>query len=156
MTTAKPPPSDGSLDAKRHQRELDLALLRARFPVFAEAKPLAIGIHKALRDALPEMNAERLKVAVAWHVRSSRYLSTLQRGGDRFDLAGMPQGTITAEQQALAKQELVRRNRATVERKRQQAQEQANQQKYQQKLTALVAKFSGTETMPNVKESAPR
>lgn len=114
-----------------------LATLKERFPVFRDYRPLAIGIHKAIRAMLPEVDAGQLKLAMRRHVGSTRYLKSISQGGSRFDLEGNPAGEVTGEQRQQATDELRGRFKNAAERKR--AEAQAKEQ--QEKLLKLAEKF---------------
>jgi ProP effector len=123
--------------------------LAAAFPVFANAQPLAIGVHKAIKERLPEIDAAKLRLALKLHTASTRYLKALANSDTRFDLDGNPAGEITAEQKQQALDGLKERFRKAAERKRAE-QEQKNEQerqarqqaKQQAKLQQLAEKFN--------------
>ena len=123
--------------------------LAAAFPVFANAQPLAIGVHKAIKERLPEIDAAKLRLALKLHTASTRYLKALANSDTRFDLDGNPSGEITAEQKQQALDGLKERFRKAAERKRAE-QEQKNEQerqarqqaKQQAKLQQLAEKFN--------------
>lgn len=122
----------------REQRDQDLRLLGERFAVFREGKPLAIGIHKSLREAVPEFDVNRIRAVLGNHVRSTRYLKAVSQGGARFDLTGAVAGEVTEEQRAQAATELKARYRVVAERRR--AEQEAKER--QEKLLLLAKKFS--------------
>jgi ProP effector len=122
-----------------------LDTLVAGFPVFRDALPLAIGIHKAIKQRLPDLDAAQLRIALKSHTASTRYLKALSNGDKRFDLDGNPAGEITPEQRQQALDTIKERFRKAAERKReaQQQQElQAQQAKQQEKLLKLAEKFN--------------
>ncbi len=119
--------------------------LSAAFPVFANAQPLAIGVHKAIKERLPEIDAAKLRLALRLHTASTRYLKALANSDTRFDLDGNPAGDITAEQKQQALDGLKERFRKVAERKRaeqQQKDELEKQAKQQAKLQQLAEKFN--------------
>ncbi|GAB1393598.1 hypothetical protein MASR1M60_17610 [Rhodocyclaceae bacterium] len=141
MTAPNPSP--------RRPGNLVLDQLSATFPVFANAQPLAIGIHKTIKERLPEIDAAKLRFALKLHTASTRYLKALANSDNRFDLDGNPAGDITAEQKQQALDGLKERFRKAAERKRAEQQQkeeqerQAKQQARQQvKLQQLAEKFN--------------
>lgn len=119
--------------------------LMARYPVFREGKPLALGIHKAVLAEQPELDKEAVRKAMRFHVQSNRYLKGLVEGAPRYDLAGNPDGTVTAEQQEQAVTTLKERVRKASERRK--AEEQARKaeaeaRQRQEKLSQLAQKFN--------------
>lgn len=115
-----------------------LERLAAAFPVLRECRPLAIGIHKVIKERLPEIDAAQLRAALKSHTASTKYLKAVANGVTRFDLDGNPAGEITAEQRQQALDGLKERFRKGAERKR--AEEQ--QKERQEKLLKLADKFS--------------
>jgi len=78
--------------------------LAERWPaLFNEKKPvpLAIGIHEALLEAMPDITADQLRRALAPWCQRPRYLAALTAGADRHGLEDI-QGTVTEEQAAVA------------------------------------------------------
>jgi len=141
MTTPSPTP--------RRPGNPVLDQLSAAFPVFASALPLAIGVHKTIKERLPEIDAAKLRLALKLHTASTRYLKALANSDTRFDLDGNPAGEITAEQKQQALDGLKERFRKAAERKRAEQQQkdeqdrQAKQQARQQvKLQQLAEKFN--------------
>lgn len=115
-----------------------LEQLMEQYPVFREGKPLAIGIHKALLAVQPELEKNALRKAMLAHTQSTRYLKGIVEGAERFDLAGNPDGNVTAEQQTQAVATLKDRIRKAAERRK--AEEDAKRR--QEKLTQLAEKFN--------------
>jgi ProP effector len=115
-----------------------LETLSSKFPVFHDYKPLAIGIHKAIRLQLPELSEGALRVALKSYTASTKYLKAVANGTQRFDLGGNPAGEITAEQRQLALQTIKERFRKAAERKKA---AQENQER-QEKLLKLAEKFN--------------
>jgi sRNA-binding protein len=82
-----------------------LAWLRAAYPaVFTTARPLAIGLGRAVAAARPaNVAAGALKAALADWTRRPEYLKALAApGAQRVDLAGNPIGLVTDEDRAHA------------------------------------------------------
>lgn len=127
-STPKPP---------TRSRNTLLDALCAQFPVFREAQPLAIGIHKAIKVRLPETEGGALRNALKIHTASTKYLKNLSQAKTRFDLEGAEAGEVTEEQRQQASQTLKDRFKKAAERKRA---EEAEKQR-QDKLHLLVERF---------------
>ncbi len=124
--------------SSRRPRNTALDTLNAAFPVFRECRPLAIGIHKTIRDRLPDMNSGQLRFALQTHTGSTRYLKAVSQGEIRFDLDGEAAGPVTPEQQQQALDTLKERFR------KQAAQRKAELavQEHQKNLQKLAEKFN--------------
>ncbi|MCU0933805.1 MAG: ProQ/FinO family protein, partial [Thiobacillaceae bacterium] len=96
-----------------------LAQLQAEFAVFRDCKPLAIGIHKQLLERKPDLDKNKVRVALHGHTASTRYLKALTEGAPRLDLDGQPAGEVTKEQQDVAVKTL--RDRIKLVKERQKA-----------------------------------
>jgi ProP effector len=114
-----------------------LAQLIAAYPVFRDAQPLAIGIHKTIMSANPEIDKGALRTTLQRHTASTKYLKAVASGSVRFGLDGMPAGDITLEQKQQANQCLKERFRIQAEHRR----DAQKAQEYQAKLNQLVDKF---------------
>lgn len=125
------------MPSKLSPRDPVLARLVAAYPVFRDIQPLAIGIHKAIIAALPDIDRMALRRALQRHTACTTYLKAIAAGGSRFGLDGVPNGDITAEQQKLAKQDLKDRFRKQADQRR----EQLKAKEHQEKLQQLVDKF---------------
>lgn len=130
---------------KKPNRDAVLDSLVATFPVFRDALPLAIGIHKTILERLPELTKVQVSKALRIHTTSTRYLKAMAKAEQRLDLDGNPAGEVTAEQrEAAAKLVKERINRANERKKAEEEQrkseEQARLQK--EKLEKLAAKFN--------------
>lgn len=128
--------SDPSPKNRRGNSVLDT--LAATFPVFRECRPLAIGIHKAIKARLPDLNDAQLRFALKSHTASTRYLKALANGDTRFDLDGNPAGAVSPEQRQLALDGVKERFRKAAERKKAEQQEKERQEK----LLKLAEKFN--------------
>ena len=138
------PPHSSSLP-----RNTLLAALRAQFPVFRENKPLALGIHKVIKERLPDTDSKRLRFAMQTHTASTAYLKSLTHGGSRFDLDGSPVGEVTPEQQQQALEALRERFRKAAEQRRTELKAQEDRRKAEEraleqkkKLLQLAEKFN--------------
>lgn len=147
------PPMSESAPKSPRPRNAVLETLAASFSVFRDGLPLAIGIHKTIRERLPEIEPQQLRAAMRIHTASTRYLKALSQAAVRVDLDGGPAGEVTAEQRQQAVDTLRERFRSQAERHRaaqliqkqaQQQQELAQQQERQrqEKLLLLAAKFN--------------
>lgn len=112
--------------------------LRATFAVFRDAAPLAIGIHKVIRERLPDIDAGQLRLTMKRHTSSTRYLKALATGETRLDLDGQPAGEVTAEQREQAAEQLRERFKRNAERRR----EELREKERQDKLLQLADKFN--------------
>lgn len=115
-----------------------LEKLNASFPVFRDCLPLAIGIHKSIREKMPEIEKDQLRTAMKMHTRCTKYLKAISQGQIRFDIDGKPAGEVTAEQRLQSIQELKDRFRKGAERKIAEQQEKERQEK----LMKLAEKFN--------------
>jgi hypothetical protein len=65
----------------------------------SEVRPLAIGVHQAILEQLPETDPKLLGAALRLHTRRAGYVAaTLSAEHPRFDLQGEPVGAVTQEQ----------------------------------------------------------
>lgn len=120
-----------------HARDRVLDYLVATYPVFRDIRPLAIGIHKAILAAQPEIDKNALRKTLQRYTASTKYLKILAAGGSRFGLDEAPAGDVTPEQQKQANDDLRERFRKQAEQRR----EQLKAQEHQAKLGQLVDKF---------------
>lgn len=79
-----------------------LDFLVARYPVFADGKPLAVGTREQLLERHPELELRLLKSALVKHCNRPRYLKTLAAESRRYALDGEPQGLVTPEERERA------------------------------------------------------
>jgi ProP effector len=138
------PPHSSSLP-----RNTLLAALRTQFPVFRENKPLALGIHKVIKERLPDTDSKRLRLAMQTHTASTAYLKSLTNGGSRFDLDDNPVGEVTPGQQQQALEALRERFRKANEKRKAEKRVQEEKLKSEQqarekhiKLLQLAEKFN--------------
>lgn len=123
--------------------------LSATFAVFKEATPLAIGIHKVIRERLPDIDTGELRATMKRHTSSTRYLKALATTETRLDLDGNPAGEVTSEQRDQAAEQLRERFKRNAERRReeqreeQRAEQQAREaRERQEKLLKLAGRFN--------------
>lgn len=122
-----------------------LKQLQADFTVFRQAKPLAIGIDKQLIARLPDVNRKVLRIALGMHTNSLRYLKSMEKATERFDLEDKADGEVSETHRSHAAQTLRERlkkeaDQRRAERAAQQAEEARRQS--EEKLSQLAAKFS--------------
>jgi len=138
-----------STPAKPQPRNALLETIGANFAVFRDGRPLALGIHKAVKARMPELDAAQLRIAMRIHTSSTRYLKALLATRERFDLDGNPAGEVTDEQREVANTTLRERFKKAADRRK--AEEQARkeaqrqqeaEQKRQEKLAQLAARFN--------------
>ena len=109
--------------------------LRISFKVLRDFTPLAIGIHKAIRERLPEIDPDDLRIAIGMHTSSPHYLKALSQGNTRFNLDGEGAGEVTDEQRQAALGALRKLYGAKATRHKAAL-------KHQEKLDKLVTKFN--------------
>lgn len=115
-----------------------LDTLTASFKVVRDCQPLALGIHKVIKERMPDIDVQQLRSAMRIHTASTRYLKVLSQANARYDLDGTPAGEVTAEQKQQALDTLRERFRKKAE---QHKAEQAAKQ-HQEKLLKLAEKFN--------------
>lgn len=108
MTTTEPNPP--------RPRNTVLDTLNASFKVFHDCQPLALGIHKAIKERVPDIDAKQLRSAMRVHTASTRYLKALSQAETRFDLDGTPAGEVTDEQRKQASDTLRERFKKKADR----------------------------------------
>lgn len=142
---SKPASKPGAKPASKPvRRNALLERLQAEFAVFRDCLPLAIGIHKQLLERMPDLDKNKVRIAMHSHTASTRYLKALTEGAPRFDLDGQAAGEVTAEQQTVAVQTLRERLKKAAERRKAEEAEAKRQEedaKRQAKLQQLAEKF---------------
>lgn len=129
-----------------------LKTLKEAFPVFLNNDPLTIGIDKQILTRLPETHRKTLRMALAYHTKSSRYLQKMMKASTRFDLDGNPTESIEEIHRAHAEEMLKERAKKNEERiqaearvKRQKQAEAAEielSEKRAEKMNQLAQKFA--------------
>lgn len=126
-----------------------LETLNASFAVFRDCQPLALGIHKTIKERMPDVDAAQLRLAMRIHTASTRYLKAQLTGKERFDLDGQPAGEVTDEQREVASTTLRERFKKAADRRkaeekaqREAKKEEEAQHKRQEKLSQLAARFN--------------
>lgn len=136
-------------ETKPTRRNPLLETLSTNYAVFRDCQPLALGIHKTVKERMPEVEAAALRAAMKIHTASTRYLKALVVGKERFDLDGQPAGEVTEEQREVASTALRERFKKAAERRKadekakQTAQkEEEAQARRNEKLAQLAARFN--------------
>lgn len=129
-----------------------LSTLKEAFPVFLNNDPLAIGIDKQILARLPETPRKVLRMVLAYHTKSTRYLQKTVKATTRFDLDGNPAEPLEDTHKTHAEEMLKERAKKNAERaqaeaklKRQQqaaAEEAEKLQKRAEKINQLAQKFA--------------
>ena len=122
-----------------------LETLTTRFAAFRDGLPLALGIHKAIKEQMPEVDLGQLRLALKAHTASFRYLKAIATGKQRFDLDGNPAGELTDEHREIAANELRQRFKKAAERRKVEEKARKDQEARQQhaeKLAQLAARFN--------------
>lgn len=130
MSTAAQKPS--------RSRNPVLDTLIATFKVIRDCQPLALGIHKVIKERMPELDMQLLRSAMRTHTASTRYLKLLSQADTRFDLDGAAAGEVTAEQRQQALDTLRERFR----KKAEQHKAELAVKQHQEKLLKLAEKFN--------------
>jgi len=112
MTTAESTP------AKPTDARVLLKDLQARFDVFRNHSPLAIGIDKQVFAQMPELEKKALRLAMRSHTISTRYLKEMEKGTVRLNLDGTPAGEVTDENRQHAAELLRERFKKQVEQRK--------------------------------------
>lgn len=136
MNSAAETPSDKPVDTRALLKDL-----QARFDVFRNFSPLAIGIDKQVFAALPDLSKKSLRIAMRNHTMATRYLKEMEKASHRLNLDGTQAGEVTDENRQHAAELLRERFKKQAEqRKAVEAEARANERR-QQKLQQLTEKF---------------
>jgi ProP effector len=146
MTTAESTPT------KPTDARVLLKDLQARFDVFRNHSPLAIGIDKQVFAQLPDLEKKALRLAMRSHTISTRYLKEMEKGTVRLNLDGTPAGEVTDENRQHAaellrerfKKQIEQRKAAEAETRAAEAAAKAEQLRAA-KLSQLTEKFGRKE-----------
>ena len=101
MTTTEPstePTLSKPIDARALLKDI-----HARFDVFRNHSPLAIGIDRQIFALLPDLEKKALRLAMRSHTISTRYLKEMEKGTVRLNLDGTPGEAATKAAEAEAK-----------------------------------------------------
>ena len=129
-----------------------LKSLQETHAVFKEIKPLAIGIDKQLLALDANINRKTLRLALGMHTNSFRYLKSMEKATQRFNLDGSPAGEVPEGHRKYASEILRERSKKEAERRqaeaatrKAEAEEKAAQEAEKlrtEKLNRLVQKFA--------------
>lgn len=129
-----------------------LKSLQGTHAVFKEIKPLAIGIDKQLLALDANINRKALRLALGMHTNSFRYLKSMEKATQRFNLDGSPAGEVPEGHRKHASEILRERSKKEAERRqaeaatrKAEAEEKAAQEAEKlrtEKLNRLVQKFA--------------
>lgn len=143
MNTPNPAPSPAQA-ARAFLKEL-----QANFTVFRNAMPLSIGIDKQLLARLPGTDRKVLRIALGIHTNSLRYLKSMEKAKERYNLDGNAEGEVSEAHRAHAAETLRERFRKEAEQRRAQKEAEREAQRAEEarrqseeKLNQLAQKFS--------------
>ena len=147
MTTTEPstePTISKPIDARALLKDI-----HARFDVFRNHSPLAIGIDRQIFALLPDLEKKALRLAMRSHTISTRYLKEMEKATVRLNLDATPAGEVTDENRTHAAEQLRERfkkqaeQRKAVEVANKAAEEAAKAEQLRlEKLSQLADKFS--------------
>jgi len=115
--------------------------LQGRFPVFQECRPLAIGIDKQVRAALPENELRLLRRVLALHTHSTPYLKAMAQAKVRYNLDGSEAGEVPEEHRSHASETLKERFKKQAEKRKAEMVQKRETERRNEKLAALADKF---------------
>ena len=78
-------------------------LIMERYTVFRHFKPLAIGMREAVLADMPDVDQQALRDVFMRHCDRPRYVESIARGGNRFNLQGEPVGEVSEHDIEVAK-----------------------------------------------------
>lgn len=115
--------------------------LQARFDVFRNFSPLAIGIDKQVFAQLPDVSKKSLRLAMRSHTISTRYLKEMEKGTVRLNLDGTPAGEVTDENRQHAADQLRERFKKQAEQRKAAEAAARAEERRTEKLNQLTEKF---------------
>ncbi|MFN7710655.1 MAG: ProQ/FINO family protein [Holosporales bacterium] len=118
-----------------------LDLLKERYTVIAESKPLGVGIHQNIIDANSDIKPFAVRRALQWHTGSPQYLKNIIEHTHRVHLDGSEAEPITEEQREVARKTLNEREERAQEIRNQRRQERFTARD-QEALQRLMSKFA--------------
>ncbi|GAA4014513.1 ProQ/FinO family protein [Actimicrobium antarcticum] len=151
MTSPTPAPAPAPAPAPNPVQAARVLLkeLQQTFPAFRDCLPLAIGIDKQLIARQPELPRKILRIALGQHTNSLRYLKSVEKASNRFDLDGQPGEALTDEHRLRASTLLKERfkkeadQRKAARAKEEEARLSAEADRlHAEKLSMLAAKFA--------------
>jgi ProP effector len=93
--------STENMDIVQNPVSATLKRLREHYSIFAQFKPLKLGIHKDLLER-QFATLQELRPALTRHTSDSRYLRAVAAGGPRFALDGTEVGEVSEEEKSIA------------------------------------------------------
>ena len=81
--------------SKKKQTEMIAEYIYGKYDVFKRFKPLSVGIENDLIQALGQFSPELIKRVLANHCRRPKYIKSVARGGNRFNLDNRFQGEVS-------------------------------------------------------------
>ena len=145
-------PSPTPADTPGQEARRLLKSLQGTHAVFKVIKPLAIGIDKQLLALDANINRKTLRLALGMHTNSFRYLKSMEKATQRFNLDGSPAGEVPEGHRKYASEILRERSKKEAERRqaeaatrKAEAEEKAAQEAEKlrtEKLNRLVQKFA--------------
>lgn len=146
MTTAESAPPSAAPVAAAADKPNDIRALvkdlQARYDVFRNFSPLAIGIDKQLFAALPALSKKSVRLAMRSHTMATRYLKEMEKATQRLNLDGTPAGEVTDENRQHATELLKERFKKQAEQRKASEAEAKAEALKQQKLQQLTEKFA--------------
>jgi ProP effector len=137
MTTAEPTATPTKpIDARVLLKEI-----QARFDVFRNHSPLAIGIDRQILAQWPELEKKALRLAMRSHTISTRYLKEMEKAQVRLNLDGTPAGEVTDENRQHASDLLRERFKKQAEQRKALEAAAKAEQLRTEKLNQLTEKF---------------
>lgn len=107
--TAPAQPAQSTRQSNMAVAKTDIKKLKKLFPVFADCKPLAIGVFESVKAAFPDKSNSRLGRAMHRHTRSIDYLRHVATNGAmRHNLAGEPVEPVSDNHRTWAAEELAK------------------------------------------------
>ena len=137
MTTAEP----SATPAKPTDARVLLKEIHARFDVFRNHSPLAIGIDRQILAQWPELEKKALRLAMRSHTISTRYLKEMEKAQVRLNLDGTPAGEVTDENRQHASDLLRERFKKQAEQRKAAEAAAKAEQLRTEKLNQLTEKF---------------
>lgn len=135
--------TDAPEESKRPRVEPRAILkrLQTESPAFRDNKPLALKIDTSILERYPDLDRKSLRIALRMHTASTKYLKSVERGSERFDLDGKPAGEVTEEQRQHAASTLKERFAAVAKQQREKREADEAERRRAEKLKQLVTKF---------------
>lgn len=126
---------------KRLDPRAILKRLEANSSTFRDCKPLALRIDKSIAERFPEFDRKNLRIALHMFTNTTRYLKSVERSKERFDLDGQAAGEVTDEQRTHAAATLKERFASVARKQREKREADEAERRRTEKLKQLVDKF---------------